>query len=63
MPIACAADNGYTIYIERIHRHQFTKGWVELPVTGIFEVVDGIITEWREYFDFATIQQGIASVS
>ena len=49
--------------MERLDRHQFAKGWVELPVTGIFEVVDGLITEWREYFDFATIQQGIASVS
>ena len=49
--------------MERLDRHQFAKGWVELPVTGIFEVVDGLITAWHEYFDFTTIQQGIASVS
>ena len=57
------AVSGNTVFMERLDRHQFAKGWVELPVTGIFEVVDGLITDWREYFDFATIQQGIASVS
>ena len=29
--------------------------WVELPVTGVFEVHDGLITYWRDYFDAATI--------
>jgi len=56
------ATSGNTVFIERFDRHQFEKGWAELPVTGIFEVTDGIITEWREYFDYATIQQGIAAV-
>ncbi len=29
--------------------------WVELPVAGIFEVEDGKITVWHDYFDAATI--------
>ncbi|MDT5017487.1 MAG: limonene,2-epoxide hydrolase [Mycobacterium sp.] len=30
-------------------------GEVPLPVMGVFEVVDGKITNWRDYFDMATI--------
>ena len=56
------ATSGNTVFIERLDRHQFEKGWAELPVTGVFQVTDGLITEWREYFDYATIQQGIAAV-
>jgi limonene-1,2-epoxide hydrolase len=26
-----------------------------LPVTGVFEVVDGRIVAWRDYFDMATV--------
>jgi limonene-1,2-epoxide hydrolase len=28
---------------------------IPLPVTGVFEVVDGKIAAWRDYFDMATI--------
>ncbi len=27
---------------------------VELPVAGVFEVKDGKITAWRDYFDMQT---------
>jgi limonene-1,2-epoxide hydrolase len=30
-------------------------GQIPLPVTGVFEVVDGQITAWRDYFDLATV--------
>ena len=30
-------------------------GDVPLPVMGVFEVVDGRIAAWRDYFDMATI--------
>lgn len=30
---------------------------VELPVTGVFEVVDDKITAWRDYFDMSTLVQ------
>lgn len=49
------AVSGSTVFIERIDRHHLPDGWVELPVTGVFEVEDGRITAWREYFDVATI--------
>jgi limonene-1,2-epoxide hydrolase len=28
---------------------------IELPVMGVFEIADGRITAWRDYFDMATI--------
>jgi len=28
--------------------------WIEIPVCGVWEVIDGKITLWRDYFDLAT---------
>ena len=48
--------DGDTVVIERLDRHQLGPDrWAELPVTGVFEVKDGLITVWREYFDLATL--------
>jgi limonene-1,2-epoxide hydrolase len=56
------ASNGAVVIVERLDRHRFPTGWVELPVTGVFEVHDGRITVWRDYFDVATFQSGIAAL-
>jgi len=48
--------DGNTVVLERLDRHRAPQGWFELPVTGIFEVNDGKITYWREYFDVETIR-------
>ena len=52
--------NGDVVCLERLDRHELSKGWVELPVTGIFRVRDSKIAEWRDYFDFPTIANGFA---
>lgn len=49
------AANGNIVFLERLDRHLFGAKWVELPVTGVYEVKDGVITYWREYFDAPTI--------
>lgn len=49
------ASNGAVTIFERLDRHRLADKWVELPVTGVFEVHDGLITYWRDYFDVATI--------
>jgi limonene-1,2-epoxide hydrolase len=36
---------------------------MDLPVAGLFIVNDGVITLWRDYFDLATFQTQLASVS
>lgn len=47
--------DGPLVFAERLDRHRLATGWVELPVTGIFEIHDGQITAWRDYFDAATL--------
>ncbi|CAN5851125.1 limonene-1,2-epoxide hydrolase family protein [soil metagenome] len=49
------AASGPTVFIERLDRHRLADKWVELPVTGVFEVHDGRIAVWRDYFDITTI--------
>ena len=49
------AQAGSVVLLERLDRHRLADKWVELPVTGVFEVHDGLITYWRDYFDAATI--------
>jgi limonene-1,2-epoxide hydrolase len=45
-----AADGG-TVLTERHDVFTFANGVVDLPVMGTFEVADGKITAWRDYFD------------
>ena len=61
--IRATAEAGDVVFMERLDRHQLANGWVELPVTGVFEVHDGLITAWRDYFNFATIEQGFTEKS
>ena len=49
------ATAGPVVFLERLDRHLFGDKWVELPVTGVYEVQDGLITYWRDYFDAPTI--------
>jgi len=49
------AATGPVVVLERLDRHRLADKWVELPVTGVFEVHGGLITYWRDYFDAATI--------
>ena len=49
------ATSGNIVFLERLDRHLFGEKWVELPVTGVYEVHHGLITYWRDYFDAPTI--------
>ena len=48
------AASGSLVMNERLDRFLWPHGWVEVPVAGIFEVVAGHITLWRDYFDLPT---------
>ena len=39
------------VLTERHDIFTFANGEIDLPVMGTFEVVDGKITAWRDYFD------------
>jgi limonene-1,2-epoxide hydrolase len=47
-----SAEHDHTVLNERTDRFRLADGrWVELRVMGVFEVLDGKITAWRDYFD------------
>ncbi|HAP77201.1 MAG TPA: hypothetical protein DCR14_14095 [Acidimicrobiaceae bacterium] len=48
------AATGGVVFMERLDRHRLDHGWRELPVNSVFEVHDGLITVWRDYFDLGT---------
>lgn len=42
---------GGVVMNERVDRFLIGDKWVELPVMGVFELRDGKICHWRDYFD------------
>ena len=54
---------GDLVLNERTDR--FGKGdqWADLPVAGVFEVHDGKITLWRDYFDLTTMMTEIGKLA
>jgi limonene-1,2-epoxide hydrolase len=48
------AETDGVVFLERLDRHRLDHGWRELPVNSVFEVRDGKVTVWRDYFDLAT---------
>lgn len=51
-PVQRESVSGSTVFNERLDRFLMPFGWVELPVVGVWEVHEGKITMWRDYFDF-----------
>ena len=58
--IHAIAENGNKVLTERTDR--FTMGGKPLTirVMGIFEIEDGKIAQWRDYFDLAEMTQQLA---
>jgi limonene-1,2-epoxide hydrolase len=48
------ASTGSVVLTERVDRFVMGGKKVELPVCGVFEVRDGKIAAWRDYFDMQT---------
>jgi limonene-1,2-epoxide hydrolase len=48
-------SSGSLVINERTDKMTFNGARIELPVLGVFEVVDGKITMWRDYCDMQTI--------
>jgi len=55
--------DGAWVMNERLDRFKIGEGWLELPVAGVFEVIDGQITLWRDYFDMGDYQRQMASLT
>jgi limonene-1,2-epoxide hydrolase len=52
-----------TVINERLDRFQIGDGWLELPVAGFFEVNDGLITLWRDYFDMGSYMSQMSALT
>lgn len=48
------AASGNVVFAERVDRTDAGGRHVDLPVVGVFEIQDGKIVAWRDYFDLAT---------
>lgn len=55
--------SGTTVMNERLDRFRVGDRWIELPVAGVFEVTDGKVSLWRDYFDLATLNDAIAALA
>ena len=61
--VHASAENAATgiIMNERTDRFRIAGKWVEIRVMGVFELREGKIQAWRDYFDMAQFQQSLAS--
>jgi limonene-1,2-epoxide hydrolase len=50
-------ETGNVVMNERTDRFLIGGTWMELPVAGVFELRDGKIALWRDYFDLETIMK------
>ena len=53
-------SSGDVVIAERLDRTRAGEKSVDLPCVGVFELEDGKIKIWRDYFDFATYTNGMA---
>ena len=56
------ADGG-VVLTERVDKFKVNDQWIELRVMGAFEVADGKINAWRDYFDMNQFQTQFAAAS
>lgn len=52
-------SDGGLVMNERTDRFEMNGVWTDLPVMGCFEVRDGLITLWRDYFDLQTVMKAM----
>lgn len=47
------------VFAERLDRTRTTRGNVDLPCVGVFEMQNGKIRIWRDYFDMGTYMKAM----
>lgn len=60
--MAVAETPDGVVLTERLDKFDFGGKWLELPVMGAFELSDGKITAWRDYFDMATFGRQMTAI-
>ncbi len=54
---------GGVVMTERTDKFKINGQWLKLPVMGVFEIMDGKIAKWRDYFDLGQFQSQMASIT
>ena len=49
--------SGTTVMNERVDRFLVDGRWIEIPIAAVFEVREGRISLWRDYFDLETYRR------
>ena len=57
--IISIAGDGDLVFCERLDRTRTEAGDVDLPCVGVFEMENGKIKVWRDYFDLATFMNAM----
>ena len=59
--VLAIAATGNTVLTERVDRFISDAKTIALPVMGTFEIVDGKISAWRDYFDLNQFMSQLAN--
>lgn len=49
------------VFVERVDVFDYAEHHGEVPVVGILRMEDGLVTEWLEYYDRATLLRGMGA--
>jgi len=52
-----------TVMTERVDKFRINGQWLSLPVMGTFEIKNGKIVNWRDYFDLGQFQSQMAQIN
>ena len=54
-----ADDDVGNVFTERTDKFLINDKWIELPVCGVMKFSDGLMTNWRDYFDLTTFERAM----
>ena len=52
---------GGRVFVERVDVFDYAEHHGEVPVIGVLSFEDGLVTEWLEYYDRATLLAGMGA--
>ena len=55
-------DGNGNVLTERVDSFRKKGVWIDVPIMGAFTVRDGLIVNWREYYDLATFTNALAAL-
>ena len=58
-----AESSSGAVMTERVDKFRINGQWLELPVMGTFEIRNGKIAKWRDYFDLEQFQGQMAKIT